>query len=82
MLKSKQVYRYGRIVLSGEESHCLLRRQLAYVMRTKIHTMRHFGMFGQIVGVDPDGKGMDLSIQRIINSSESNWVYMTIGWWT
>ena len=39
--------------------------------------MRHFGLFGQIVGVDPDGKGMDLSMQRILISSESNWVFMT-----
>ncbi len=77
MLKPRQVYRYGRIVLSGEESHEPLRKQLAYVMRAELHMMRHFGLFGQIVGVDPDGKDMDLSMQRILISSESNWVFMT-----
>ena len=81
-LKPRPVYRYGRIVLSGEEPHDPLRRRLAYVMRAELHMMRHFGPFGQIVGVDHDEMGMDLSMQRILITSESYWVLMKFSWGT
>ena len=34
-------------------------------------------MFCEIVGVDPDRKGMDLSMQRILISSEYDWVFIS-----
>ena len=77
VLKPRPAYRYGRILLSGEEPHDPLKRLLAYAIRVELHMMGHFGMFGQIIGGDSDGKGVDLSMQRILISPESNWVFMT-----
>ena len=38
--------------------------------------MRYVEMFCQIVGVDPDGKSIILSMQRALIISESEWVFM------
>ena len=46
-------------------------------MKAELHMMRHMGMFGQIVSVDPNGKGMNFSMLQILISSQSEWVFMT-----
>ena len=77
MLKPRHVYRYCRIMIIPEEPRDPLQKQLAYVMMAELHMMMHLGMFGRIVVVDPEGKGMNLSMQWNLISSESDWVYMT-----
>ena len=73
MLKPRPVYNYGRIVLSAEEPHNQLRRQSACVIKAESHMMRRYmGMFGQIDGVGPEGKGTDIGMQWILISSESD----------
>ena len=45
-------------------------------MKAQLHMMTYAGMNGDIVGVSPDGKGVDITKQRFLMTSRCEWVFM------
>ena len=72
LLKPRSIIRNGEVVIREDLSHDPLRRQLAYAMKAELHMMIYVGMIGEIVSVDPDGKGVDITMQRFLMTSSWN----------
>ena len=73
LLKPRPIIRHGEVLIRRNVYPEHVRQQYAYAMMAELHMMRHMTLFGQIVKVDPDGTGMELSMQRFLITPESEW---------
>ena len=77
ILKHGLVIIYGQILIMRDVYQKLMRQYLTCAIVAELHMMRHIGMFGKIVGVDPNEKDVKLSTQKFLMTFEPEWVFMT-----